>query len=155
MSVLKPSDPASVEPSVMVSRAAIHVAMPLRDRALHRPGWATYVEKVPESIALVVGDDVSVRGNAWRIPAATLGMTMRGVTAGFLAVTEADVSRAPGSRQPFASMGVALVNRAAIRMWAPAADIAVTRDDHVAPEPLPVAEILGTRVGHGLVSTTR
>lgn len=129
--------------SIVVRRSAILLAIPV-DSGTHRhPGWDTYVEKMPEAVALVVGD-VIVRGNVWRTTGADLAMTMRATAGNFLPVTQAHVSRAPGSREPFSASGVAIVNRSAIRMWSPLPAIPVAQPERRAPERVLVAELVGT-----------
>jgi hypothetical protein len=137
----------------VVRRSAILAAIPIGDGA-RRPGWDTYVEKIPEPVAFVVGD-VIVHGNVWRTTGADLAMTMRAQTGNFLPVTEAEVSRVPGSSAPFSANGVAIVNRAAIRMWSAAPDIAVAPRERLAPEPVPAAEIIGTSVRRRVAALAR
>jgi hypothetical protein len=150
------SSPPGVEgmpPAVAVRRSAILVALPIADRASRAPAWDTHVEKLPEPAAMVVGDLV-VRGNVWRMAGADLGMTMRAQTGNFLPVTEAEVSRVPGSREPFSATGVAIVNRAAIRMWT-AIPARPAPQERRAPERLPVAELVGTRARQPVGATSR
>ena len=143
-----------------IRRSSIIVAVPGAEPQVPHT-WDTFIQKSPSSVAMMVGEDLRVRGNVWRLPGADLAMAMRLQTSDFLPVTDADIDRVVAGRQAKGWEQVArrweavLVNRAAVTMWTAVAPVEVAAQNHIAPDPLPVAAVLGGLVGRRALDLAR